>query len=139
MGAFLNFNSRFPSLASDWNILSIVQLQIIHSQSGECTRVPWESLKLMVIYLTLVNNIHQWMIIKWFLSYSTSGHLFGWIELYYLGLEWRTWMVRYSLENGPIFRFQWIIFWVIAWIHIVCLVVILKFGSIWHRYTMYIP
>jgi hypothetical protein len=36
-----------------------VQLQLIHSHSLECTRVPWESLALMMISLTLVNDLHH--------------------------------------------------------------------------------
>jgi hypothetical protein len=58
MVGILAFNSGFTSLAPDWKIPSSVQLQLIDSHSLDCTRVPWESLTSMVIYLALVNSIH---------------------------------------------------------------------------------
>ena len=51
-----------------------VRHQNIYSHLVDCTRVPWESLKLMVISLALVNSSHHWMVIKWFLPCSTSDH-----------------------------------------------------------------
>ena len=74
MAGFLAFNNRLPSLDSDWNIPLIVRLQLIYSHSWDCTRVPWESLKSMVISLALVNGSHHWPVIKWFLPCSTSNH-----------------------------------------------------------------
>jgi hypothetical protein len=56
MAGFLAFDSGFTSLTLDRKIPSNVQLQHIHSHSMDCTRVPWESLTLMVISLTLFNG-----------------------------------------------------------------------------------
>ena len=98
MTGFLAFDSRFSSITSDWNILSSVRLQNIYSHLEECTEIPWGSLTLMVIYLTLVNGIHQSPVIKWFLPCLMAGHLFTWIESYYLELESRPWMVRFCLN-----------------------------------------
>jgi hypothetical protein len=58
MAGLLSFNSGFTSLTPDWMIPSSVQLQLIHSHSLDCTRVPWESLTSMVISLSLVNGFH---------------------------------------------------------------------------------
>ena len=111
MVVFLAFNSRISSMASDQNIPLSVQLQYVYSNSKECTEIPWESLTLMMISLALVEGIHQRWVIKWFLPCLKSRHLFTWIESYHLVLEWRTWMVRFSLEYVPIFTLQWIIVW----------------------------
>ena len=57
MVSFLTFDSGFSSLTSDREISSNVWPQIIYSHSVDCTSVPWDSLTLMVISLTLVNGI----------------------------------------------------------------------------------
>ena len=44
--------------------------------------VLWEPLTLLVVSLTLVNSLHHWLVIKWFLPCSTSTHLITWIESY---------------------------------------------------------
>ena len=67
-----------------------VRLQLIYSHSSKCTRVPWESLTLMVISLALVNGLHHWSVIKWFLPCSTSKNLFTWLDLYYIGISKKT-------------------------------------------------
>jgi hypothetical protein len=56
MAGFLAFDSGFTSLTPDRKIPSDVRLQLTHSHSMDCTRVPWESLTSMVISLTLVNG-----------------------------------------------------------------------------------
>jgi hypothetical protein len=56
MAGFLTFDSGFTSLTPDRKIPSNVQLQLTHSHSMDCTRVPLESLTSMVISLTLVND-----------------------------------------------------------------------------------
>jgi hypothetical protein len=56
MAGFLSFDSGFSLLTPDREIPSSVRLQLIDSHSLDCTRVPWESLTLMVISLTLVNG-----------------------------------------------------------------------------------
>jgi hypothetical protein len=56
MASFLAFGSGFTSLTPDRKILSVVQHQLIYSQSIDCTIVPWESLTSMVISLVLVNG-----------------------------------------------------------------------------------
>ena len=61
-----------------------------YSHLGECTEIPWGSLTSMMISLTLVNSIHQGMVIKWFLPCSTSRHLFTWLGSYCLGIGMNT-------------------------------------------------
>jgi hypothetical protein len=56
MVGFLAFDIGFTSLTPDRNISSDVQPHLIHSHSMDCASVPWESLTLMVIFLTLVNS-----------------------------------------------------------------------------------
>jgi hypothetical protein len=58
MAGFLAFDSGFSLLTSDRKVPPSVRPQLIDSHSLYCTRVPWESLTLMVISLTLVNGIH---------------------------------------------------------------------------------
>jgi len=74
-------------------IMSSVQHQLIYSQSMDCTIVPWESLTSMVISLTLVNGIHQWPVIKWFLPCSTSTHVITWSDSYFGWWDWRPWIL----------------------------------------------
>ena len=71
---FSRYQQRFTSLAFDRKTLLGVQHQDIYSHSLDCTRVPWESLILMVISLALVNGSHHWPVIKWFLPFLTSEH-----------------------------------------------------------------
>ena len=80
---FSHSRHRFTSLTFDQNIQLSVQHQNIYSHLVDCTRVAWESLTLIVICLALVNGLHHWSVIKWFLPCSTSIHLFAWIELYF--------------------------------------------------------
>jgi hypothetical protein len=58
MAGFLAFDSGFSLLTPDWEIPLSVRPHLIDSHSLDCTSVPWESLTLMVISLTLVNGIH---------------------------------------------------------------------------------
>jgi hypothetical protein len=58
MASFLTFDNGFSLLTPDQEIPSSVRLHLIDSHSLDCTSVPWESLTLMVISLTLVNGIH---------------------------------------------------------------------------------
>ena len=74
MKDFFAFANRFTSLIFYWKIWLSVRHQIIYSHSGDFTRVPWESLTLMVISLALVNGSHNWPVIKWFLPCLTSIH-----------------------------------------------------------------
>jgi hypothetical protein len=57
MAGFLAFDSGFSLSTPDREISSSVRPQLIDSHSLDCTRVPWESLTLMVILLALVNGI----------------------------------------------------------------------------------
>jgi hypothetical protein len=57
MEGFLTFDSGFSLLTPDQEISSSVRLHLINSHPLDGTSVPWESLTLMVISLTLVNNI----------------------------------------------------------------------------------
>jgi hypothetical protein len=56
MAGLLAFDSGFILLTPDRKIPSDVRPQLIHSHSMDCTRVPWDSLTLMVISLALVNG-----------------------------------------------------------------------------------
>jgi hypothetical protein len=56
MESFLAFDSEFTSLNPDRKIPSVIQHQLIYSQSMDCTIVPWGSLTSMVISLALVNG-----------------------------------------------------------------------------------
>ena len=77
---FLTSDSGFSSLTPDREITLNVRPQLIYWHSLDCTSAPWDSLTLMVISLTLVNGIHQWPVIKWFLPCSTSTHIFTWLD-----------------------------------------------------------
>ena len=58
MEGFLTFDSGFSLLTPNWEIPSSVRLYLINLHPLDCTGVPWESLKLMVISLTLFNSIN---------------------------------------------------------------------------------
>ena len=47
--------------------LQVARHQHIYSHFARCTWVPWHSLTSLVSYLALVNDIHQWLVIQWFL------------------------------------------------------------------------
>ena len=87
-GRLPRFQHEFTSLSLDWKISLSVRLQVIYSNLMVRIVIPLESLTSMVISLALVNSIHQWLIINWFLPCSTSKNLFTWIELYYSRLGW---------------------------------------------------
>jgi hypothetical protein len=59
MEGFLTFDSGFSLLTPDREIPLSVRLHLINSHSLDCTRVPWESLTLTVIFLALVNDSHH--------------------------------------------------------------------------------
>ena len=61
---FSRSRHRFTSLTFDRKSLLGVQQQDLYSHSVDCTRVPCESLTLMVISLTLVNSSHHWLVIN---------------------------------------------------------------------------
>ena len=71
---FSHSRHRFTSLTFGRQNPLGVRHQDIYSHSVDCIRLPWESLKSMVITLALVNGSHHWLIIKWFLPCSTSDH-----------------------------------------------------------------
>ena len=69
-----------------------VWLQIIYSHLMDCTSTSWKSLSSMVIFLALVNCIHQRPVIKWILSCLTSSPLFTWLRIMSSGMgNWRPW------------------------------------------------
>jgi len=77
-GKFLTSENRFTSMAFDRKTLHGVWHQLIYSHNVNCTVVPWGSLPLSVIPLTLVNNLHHWLVIRWCLSmfdFKTSIHM----------------------------------------------------------------
>ena len=67
-----------------------VRPQLIYSHSLECTKVPRESLTLMVISPALVNGLPHWPVIKWFLPCSTPRHPFTWSDSYHIGIGMKT-------------------------------------------------
>jgi hypothetical protein len=101
MVGFLAFESGFTSLTLDRKILSTVRLQLIHSHSMDCTRVPWGSLTSMVISLVLVNGFINDRVIKWFLPCSTSTHVITWLDSCF-------WVTRLkTLDIISLFRLRW--------------------------------
>jgi hypothetical protein len=58
MAGFLAFDSGFSLLTSARKVPPSVRPELIDSHSLDCIRVPWESLTLMEVSLTLVNDIH---------------------------------------------------------------------------------
>jgi hypothetical protein len=59
MASFIAFDNGFSLLTLDRDISLSVRLHLINSHSLDCTRVPWESLTLMVVSLALVNGSHH--------------------------------------------------------------------------------
>jgi len=49
-----------------------------------------QSLTSLMISLTLVNDIHYWLIVKWFLPCLTSRNLFTWLKSYHFGIRMKT-------------------------------------------------
>jgi hypothetical protein len=56
MAGFLAFDSGSSLLTPDWEISPSVRIHLINSNPLDCTRVPWDSLTLMVISLALVKQ-----------------------------------------------------------------------------------
>ena len=120
---------RFTSLTFDRQNRLGVRHQDIYSHSVDCTRVPWESLTLMVISLALVNGSHHWPVIKWFLPCSNSDHCNHMDRIVPCG--------RRDEDPGHWFksthcffpRLRWS-FVYLAWIHICMVVAMLKFASV---------
>ena len=136
---FNHSQHRFTSLAFDrWNRLG-VRHQDIYSRPVDCTMVPWESLTLNMISLTLINGSHRWSVIKWFLPCSNSVHLFTWIESYFLESEMKTLGVHWA--------FICYVFLPLGCDGMFCMsycmdphcmmVAMLRFASVWHRSTLY--
>ena len=126
---FSHSQQRFTSLTFDQENRLGVQHQDTYSHSVDCTRVPWESLTLMVISLALVNGSHHWLVIKWFLPCSTSDHCNHMDRIVLCG--------RQDEDPGHLFksahcfflRLRWS-FVCLAWIHICMVMPMLKFASI---------
>ena len=55
------------SMSLDRQILQVARHQHIYFHFARCTWVPLHSLTSLVIFLSLVNDIHQWSVIQWFL------------------------------------------------------------------------
>ena len=125
---FSRSQHRFTSLTFDRQNQLGVRHQDTYSHSVDCTRVPWESLTLMVISLALVNGSHHWSVIKWFLPCSTSDHCIAWIESYFVEDEMKT--LGICLKHSLLFpRLRWS-FVYIAWIYICMVMAMLKFASV---------
>ena len=54
-------------MSLDRQILQVARHQHIYLHFARCTWVPWHSLTSLVIFLALVNDIHQWPVIQLFL------------------------------------------------------------------------
>ena len=67
MASSLADNHGNSSMSLDCQILQVAQHQHIYSHFARCTWVPWHSLTSLVSCLALVNDIHQWLVIQWFL------------------------------------------------------------------------
>ena len=67
MASSLTGDHGNTSMSLDLQILQVARPQHIHSHFAICTQVPWHSLTSMVSCLALVNDIHQWPVIQWFL------------------------------------------------------------------------
>ena len=67
MESSLADNHANASMSLNNKILQVARHQHIYSHFARCTWVPWHSLTSLVSYLTLVNDIHQWSVIQWFL------------------------------------------------------------------------
>ena len=75
-GKFLASDNKLTSLAFDRKNLYGVRHQNIHSHYATCTAVPWGSLSLSVIYLTSVNYLHHWLVIRWCLPmFGFKSHI----------------------------------------------------------------
>ena len=116
------------SLAFDRENRLGVRHQDTYSHSIDCTRVPWESLTLMVISLALVNGSHHWRVIKWFIPCLTSDHCNQMDRIVLCGIQ--------DEDPGYFFkafiafpRLQWSFVYV-AWIHICMVMAMLKFASV---------
>ena len=84
---------QFSSLTCDRRIPWNVRHRLIHFTSHGLCWVLWEPLTLLVVSPTLVNSLHHWLVIKWFLPCSTSTHSFTWLESYQFGEhKWRPWI-----------------------------------------------
>jgi hypothetical protein len=77
MAGFLAFDSGFTSLTPDQKILSDVQIQIIHSHSKDCTRVPWESLT----YLLTVSSMTGNQVVSTMFDFYTCNHMVRFVLL----------------------------------------------------------
>ena len=71
--------------------------QLIHSHSLYCTMVPWGLLSLLVVSLPYVNGLHQWLLIRWFHSCSTSRPLFTWDGMCQFGCDEDPGEIRYFI------------------------------------------
>lgn len=59
-----------------------VQLQLIHAHHIDCTIVSSEPLTTSMVSLEYVNDLHQWLVIKWCLPCSKLDPLFAWLDSY---------------------------------------------------------
>ena len=129
----------FTSLNFVLKIPLSVRHQNIYSHLVDCTRAPWESLTIRVIFLALVIGSHHWRAIKWFLPCSTSDHCNHMDRIVLCGRwdEYPGCLLESTHSFLPKLRWH-ILYEVPAWIHICMVVAMLKFASVWHRYTLYI-
>ena len=67
MESSLTDNHGNSSMSLDRQILQVARHQHIYSHFARCTWVPWHSSTSLVSCLALVNGIHQWPVIQWFL------------------------------------------------------------------------
>lgn len=59
-----------------------VLIQLIYSHRIDYTTIPWDPLTPSVVFLTYVNGLHQWPVMRWCLPCTISSHLFAWLDSY---------------------------------------------------------
>ena len=67
MESSLADNHENSSMSLNRQILQVAKHRHIYLHFTRCTWVPWHSLTSLVSFLALVNDIHQWSVIQWFL------------------------------------------------------------------------
>ena len=103
-----HFQHEFTSFPPYSSIILGVRLQVLYSHMEECTKIPWESLTSMVISFTLVNSLHKWLVIKWFIPCSTSRNYNHMVRF----VSSRVWLKEPRLYD-ILPRLRWSLFWFI--------------------------
>ena len=121
MASYLADNHGNSSMSLDHQILQVAQDQHIYSHFVRCTWVHWHSLTSLVSFLALVNGIHQWPVIQWFLfmlNLDTFIHMTRIVPLGFVASEYytfffmtpsavaETWLQIYECTMVPLSSFH---------------------------------